>query len=100
MTQGAGKSLVQLESLWGKSRIKTDGCQKGNVLGSYVHGIFDEENVAATIVDCLLNNKGIDRPVETISFKEYKESQYDLLAQEIRKSVDMGAIYRILEEGV
>ena len=35
-----------------------------------------------------------------MDFKEFKETQYDILAQELRKHLDMKAIYRILEEGV
>ena len=33
-------------------------------------------------------------------YQEYKERQYDLLAAEIRKNVDLKAIYSILEAGV
>ena len=32
-----------------------------------------------------------------LSRKEYKEQQYDLLAEEVRRALDMEALYRILE---
>jgi len=81
-------------------RIKsTDGCQNGNVYGTYVHGIFD--NIANTIIESLLKNKGIEiTNSESESAYDYKEKQYDLLADIVRKSVDMNLIYSILENGV
>lgn len=79
---------------------KKDGLNHGNVYGSYVHGIFDREEVAKTVVSALLKNKGLsDEDVKAVNLKEYKEQQYDLLADGIRKNVDMKLIYAILEQG-
>jgi adenosylcobyric acid synthase len=36
----------------------------------------------------------------TISFKAYKEKQYDKLADHLRTNIDIKTIYQILEEGV
>ena len=36
---------------------KTDGLCQGNVYGSYVHGIFDSEEVLKTIIKALYNKK-------------------------------------------
>ncbi len=93
--------LTIIENVSGQAVHKTDGLIKGNVMGSYIHGIFDEDRVAATIIECLLNRKGLDSSsISKISFTEYKERQYDLLAAEIRKNIDMKAIRKIMEEGV
>jgi adenosylcobyric acid synthase len=35
-----------------------------------------------------------------MDFAVYKQTQYDLLAAALRKSLDMKMIYRILDEGV
>lgn len=76
-----------------------DGCQNGNIYGTYVHGIFD--NTANIIIECLLKNKGIEiSEYKSESAYEYKEKQYDLLADIVRKSVNMDVIYSILENGV
>lgn len=74
---------------------------QNNILGTYVHGIFDAEGVAQTVVNALLKEKGLD-PVESqsLSYADYKEQQYDLLAEALRAALDMNSIYRILEEGV
>lgn len=73
---------------------KMDGCQRGNVYGTYIHGFFDHENIAETIVDALLKKKGVaaaDRA--EFSYKKYKEEQYDRLAEIVRESLDMEAVY-------
>ena len=80
---------------------KTDGVNVGNVYGSYVHGIFDCDNVAATIVAAVLESKGLDSSsVISFNMKEYKEKQYDLLADAVRENLDMDMIYSILENGI
>ncbi|NDL68347.1 cobyric acid synthase [Anaerotalea alkaliphila] len=79
----------------------TDGCQIGNIYGSYVHGIFDASEVANTVVKSLMEAKGI--AVDNLThetYGDYKEKQYDALADTVRKSVNMDLIYKILEEGV
>lgn len=80
---------------------KCDGCYTGNVIGSYLHGIFDEEEFRRAVVGLLCEKKGISyEQKETISFCEYKEQQFDKLADILRNSLDMDRIYRIIEEGV
>jgi adenosylcobyric acid synthase len=76
---------------------KPDGCVYNNVAGSYIHGIFDNMNVADTIVQILASRKGIDlKNKEKIDMKTYKELQYDILADCVRKSLDMEKIYKIV----
>ena len=36
----------------------------------------------------------------SMTYAEYKETQYDLLAAGLREALDMDQIYRILEEGI
>ncbi|UWG95491.1 cobyric acid synthase [Dehalobacter sp. DCM] len=93
--------LTVIDHVSGQALLKTDGTKNGNIMGSYIHGIFDEEGVASTIVECLLNKKGLESSsLQKLSFRQYKEQQYDLLAEEIRKNVDMDIIYKILKAGV
>lgn len=80
---------------------KMDGAFGGNICGSYVHGIFDEEEVTSTILSILLKRKGLEMDhIKGCSYDEYKEKQYDKLAQIVREGLDMKRIYEILEEGV
>lgn len=78
-----------------------DGCFKDNVYGSYVHGVFDEDNVAQAVIFSLAQQKGIDAStLGTVSGQEYKEQQYDRLAAGMREHMDMKKIYAIMERGI
>lgn len=73
----------------------------GNVYGTFTHGIFDKEEVAREVVSSLLKEKGMDfSNVKAFDITAFKQTQYDILANALRKSLDMEAIYKILNEGV
>ncbi len=77
--------------------LKTDGCVNNNVAGSYLHGIFDNSEVASTLAKILADNKGVSLDeASQFDYKKYKESQYDLLADTVRKNIDIDEIYKIL----
>lgn len=81
--------------------VKEDGACQGNVYGTYVHGIFDREEVAKGVVSAIGRAKGLDvSDIQAVDFAAFKESQYDLLAEGLRKHMDMGKIYQILEDGI
>ena len=80
---------------------KTEGTFYHNVCGTYVHGIFDREEVALGLVRAVGEKKGIDvSDMEGVDFAAFKETQYDILAAELRKHLDMKKIYEILDEGI
>ena len=74
--------------------------EAGTVFGSYLHGIFDSDGVAAAIVSKLCEKKGVQLSQEEFNLQAYKEAQYDKLAALIRKSLDMKKVYEILENGI
>lgn len=76
------------------------GCCKGRVAGTYVHGIFDKGEVTSAILEILADQKGI-RPeeIQGENFSDYKEIQYQKLAQELRERLDMKRIYAMIEQG-
>ena len=80
---------------------KTDGLQKDNVLGSYIHGLFDQDEVVNRFLKILADKKGINlHQNEHFSYQKYKENQYEKLASELRKHLNMNQIYEILEKGM
>lgn len=82
------------------AHAKEDGCVKGNAIGTYLHGIFDEPQFRTAFVRMLCERKGIGYGENPgISFEAYREQQFDRLADVLRESLDMEAVYRILEEG-
>lgn len=94
------KPFTEIEDTITGRRIFEGACGE-NVYGTYVHGIFDQEEIAGTVVRALAQAKGITEEMGTsVDFAAFKETQYDLLAEGLRKNLDMPAIYRILEEGV
>ena len=75
---------------------KGDGLARGNVWGSYVHGLFDRAECAAALVNCLRRAKGLGERSAVLDWTDYKERQYDALAAAVRGALDMERIYRIL----
>ena len=66
--------------------LQTDHC-----IGTYIHGFLDN----APVIEYLLKEKAIDAtPVQ--SYADFKEQQYDKLAEHVRQYVDMERIYQIL----
>ena len=72
----------------------------GNAAGCYVHGIFDSADVSGRLIRALYSRKGLKYTGACIDRREYRNSQLDLLADNVRKNLDMELIYRIIEEGV
>lgn len=81
--------------------IKQEGACCQNVYGTYVHGVFDREEVTRTIIEALGRQKGVDTSeMASVDFQAFKETQYDILASELRKHLDMEKIYQILDQGI
>ena len=79
--------------------VKYDGIFSGNVYGTYVHGIFDEGTLAETLVGILAARKGVVLDTgQMISYGQFKQMQYDKLADGLRESMDMEAVYAMLRE--
>ena len=95
-----GETKVREKSLAVFFDGKADGAYKNNVYGSYVHGLFDSMAVSEAIIKTLFKEKGIEYSGISIGRKAYKEMQYNLLADEVRKNIDMNMVYKIIEEGV
>ncbi len=95
---GATASTFTCDSVTGTE--KTEGTFRKNVCGTYVHGIFDKEDVAMGLVRAVGEKKASMSLIWTgVDFATFKETQYNILASELRKHLDMKRIYEILEEG-
>ncbi|MCR4963749.1 MAG: cobyric acid synthase [Firmicutes bacterium] len=86
-----GRSQAQLPPVLGDS----------TVYGSYIHGVFDAPQVADMVLQGLCRHIGVDeQALHCFDMKEYKEGQYDKLADMVRQSLDMDYVYRILRREV
>ncbi len=84
----------------GKKLTDCGGSYNGNVYGCYVHGIFDTPDVSERIVRRLFESKGIKYTGEKTDRYEYKEKQFDILANNVRNNINMDLLYKIIENGV
>lgn len=72
---------------------------KGSVLGTYVHGLFEDPGFREAFLEIIASKKGIVRGANpAISYDEYREQQFDVLEGCLRDSLDIDQIYRIINE--
>jgi adenosylcobyric acid synthase len=74
---------------------------KGTVYGSYVHGIFDKGGICDELLRALCARRGVDfAALGSFDANEYKERQYDLLADGVRSGLNMDFVYKVLNREV
>ncbi len=66
--------------------------KRGRVFGTYLHGLFDNPNLRRA----WLRSLGWDAAFSGLSMAEVREREYDRLAQQVRESLDMERVYRIV----
>ena len=84
---------------WLRIGDRVDGVMnpQGNVLGSYLHGLFDDGQLFAAIAAHIRKEKGVVTENQTpVSFETFRQREFDRIADIVRASVDMDAIYRIV----
>ena len=77
-----------------QSILQTDHC-----IGTYIHGFLDN----APVIEYILRGKGQEARGESIvsaalTYRDFKEQQYDKLAEHVRKYVDIPRLYQILSD--
>ena len=73
-----------------------------------MHGVFDAPGLARKIIEILAAQKGVplqaaegkrdENAAAETDLRTYKETQYDLLADTLRRHLDMKRIYEIIME--
>lgn len=93
------ETITRITSRNGQSVDVVDGAinVKRNVFGTYLHGIFDNSGFLRTIINNIRRGKGLATDnSETISFEDFKQREYDRLADIVRNSLDMQKFYQIM----
>ncbi len=67
----------------------------GSVWGTYLHGVFDADGFRRWFIDRLRVRRGMS-PVGKIEARYDIEPALDRLADVVRRSVDLKAIYRVM----
>ena len=86
-----GKPFIQFEN------GEYDGCISGSCMGTYLHGLFDSDTALETLAQKLCEAKGIEASAPAMPHEEWRESQYNALAEGVRNALDMELVYKILE---
>ncbi|MCX7795751.1 MAG: cobyric acid synthase [bacterium] len=68
----------------------------GKIWGTYLHGIFDNEDFLKELISSLYRKKGLEKTVEVKSFRNTKIAKYDELARAVRSALDINTIYNIM----
>lgn len=73
---------------------KPEGCRLNDLIwGTYMHGILDNHVVIEDLLSPFTKEKS-----ENKNYDDFKQGQYDLLADHLRRNIDMQRIYKILKE--
>lgn len=68
-----------------------------NVLGTYIHGIFDTPSFTQKLIKLLYEKNGIDRDIPVVEeLSVTQDRELDRLADVLRQSLDLELIYRII----
>jgi adenosylcobyric acid synthase len=65
----------------------------GNIIGTYIHGLFENESVRCCLLSNLRRKKGVGNKTQPMALS--KDSEYDKLAALVRGNLDMDMIYKI-----
>ncbi|VBB06831.1 cobyric acid synthase cobq [Lucifera butyrica] len=82
----------------GQPAASPDGVVRkdGLVMGTYIHGIFDNNRYRRAVIDALRVRKGLNPLTVFRDVQAEKEESYNQLANIVRKSLNMDLIYQIL----
>lgn len=73
--------------------------EQGSVAGTYIHGLFDSADFTRTLLNQLRAGKGmVPLPFSQFSYQQYKEQQFDILADAMRQHIDIEEIYKIMQQ--
>lgn len=93
-----GEAAFRIDKRSSRETDSVDGrvSTNRNCLGTYMHGIFDNDQFRRDILNALRRKKGLeDLPVQ-FRLQEYKEQEYDRLAKTVREAMDMDLVYRLI----
>ncbi|WP_226527005.1 cobyric acid synthase [Metabacillus niabensis] len=83
-----------------KQKNSQDGVITENkqLIGTYFHGIFHNDLLRENVLNEIRTKKGLQPIYDRVSFAKKKEEGFDLLANEVRKNINLDDIYQLCEE--
>jgi adenosylcobyric acid synthase len=94
-----GKTVVK-----GKATPVLDGADPGicliskdkTVLGTYIHGFFDDDGIRRSFINYFKEKKGFPVDSEGLSYHSFRETQFERLARVVRDNCAMELIYQMV----
>lgn len=80
----------------GEAEARFDGAVCGNVIGTYVHGLFTDDRFRHSFLASVRSARGLARARNLIFVTAERERRIDRFAAHVRASLDMDLIHRIL----
>ncbi|MBF8983566.1 cobyric acid synthase [Lutibacter sp. B2] len=90
--------LNAIQNCLGEKVCIEDGAinPNGDVMGTYIHGIFDNIGFTRKILNHIRSIKGLEEKESNIeSFEAFKENEYNKLAKVVRENVDLDKVFKI-----
>ena len=85
--------ILQADGAVSDGAVSADGL----VIGTYIHGIFDDDAFRRSLLNRLRVQRGWSEIPVQYRYREEKERAYDRLAETVRASLDMEKLQTILE---
>ncbi len=88
--------LLQITQRGGQPTSDSDGATRadGRVAGTYLHGLFEQDELRHTLLASLAAHRSVAHPPNWSRFD--REAQYDRLAAAVRAALDLDALYQII----
>jgi adenosylcobyric acid synthase len=77
------------------NNIKTTS--HNNVFGTYIHGLFENGIFTMKLINHIRHKKEMTADYSNFDYKAHKEKEFDKLEKLMRDSLDIEAIYKIME---
>ncbi len=94
-------AVIQQGTQKKEGHLKMDKKLNNLVLGTYIHGLFDNFILKKCLMEYIADQKGISICLrEQGSYDAFKQKQYDRLASLFREHMDMDVFYKIVHDGL
>ena len=92
-----GENCVPFLRLNDREEIDGITNKQGNIIGSYLHGIFDTGSFWRALINRIRVQKGMDvNEEEVLTIQQFRDREFDRLATIVRQNIDMESVYKIV----
>jgi adenosylcobyric acid synthase len=88
---GAAEAFARIQRTGSPNGLVLDGCldQQGRVIGTYLHGIFHQDDFRHAFLRALRASCGLEQAKDFLRWRQLREQQFDRLADAVSTSLDM-----------